>query len=206
MTSARTVGEVFRDRLRTVRERKRWKQFQLAERVTEMGAPMHQTAIAKIENGERKVTLDDAMRLAAALDVSPLSLILPLGDEDAMSLAPRAEPMPAKLVRAWIDGTLPVTAVLYAAEGLETEYRTLDGLVLDEAEALERRRFYASEESSGRWKMSQVPGLAHLRAAVEGYSGACAADASAGARRAKLALIEAEVARQVAALDTEEMD
>ncbi len=57
-------------------------QVKLAERMAELGTPMHHTVIAKIENGDRGVSVDDLVALAAALDVSPLRLLLPANRRD----------------------------------------------------------------------------------------------------------------------------
>lgn len=39
-------------------------------------AGLHQTAVARIENGERKPTLDTILKLAAGLEVSPAKLFV----------------------------------------------------------------------------------------------------------------------------------
>ncbi|PND55522.1 hypothetical protein CRM90_22485 [Mycobacterium sp. ENV421] len=49
----------------------------LAERTKELGAPVHRTALPKIESGERDITITELVGLAAALDVPPLSLLFP---------------------------------------------------------------------------------------------------------------------------------
>lgn len=67
-------GQIFAQQLRAVRERRRWNQQQLADRLAELGDPMDRSTIAKIENGSRQISLDEALRLAAALEVSPVHL------------------------------------------------------------------------------------------------------------------------------------
>jgi transcriptional regulator with XRE-family HTH domain len=49
----------------------------LAKRLADAGRPLTHTALDKIERGTRRVDVDDLMALAAALDVSPATLLMP---------------------------------------------------------------------------------------------------------------------------------
>ena len=49
----------------------------LAARMAEVGRPLNHSALDKIEKGDRRVDVDDLMALAAALDVSPATLLMP---------------------------------------------------------------------------------------------------------------------------------
>ena len=49
----------------------------LAQRLADVGRPLTHTALDKIERGTRRVDVDDLMALAAALDVSPATLLMP---------------------------------------------------------------------------------------------------------------------------------
>lgn len=51
--------------------------MKLAARTGDLGYPIHRTAIAKIESGERVVTIPELFVLSAALSVPPLALIFP---------------------------------------------------------------------------------------------------------------------------------
>ena len=66
---ARNVGELRGRRQFSVRD--------LSRRLEELGTPMLASAISKIENGQRKVTVDELVALARALNVSPVRLLLP---------------------------------------------------------------------------------------------------------------------------------
>lgn len=50
---------------------------ELSERLGDLGNPIPPLGLRRIENGERRVTVDDLCALAVALDVSPLTLLLP---------------------------------------------------------------------------------------------------------------------------------
>ena len=49
----------------------------LAQRLADVGRPLTHAALDKIERGTRRVDVDDLMALAAALDVSPATLLMP---------------------------------------------------------------------------------------------------------------------------------
>lgn len=109
-----TISETFATRLREARQRRRWSQAELAQRVTALGHRLDKATIAKIERAgleertakARRVTIEDAVALAAALDVPLLSLLLPAEDED-LALAPELV-LRSRLASAWMAGVLPL--------------------------------------------------------------------------------------------------
>ncbi len=106
-TTATTPGETFRHRLREAREARPMSQRGLAARLTELGLPMSQAAVTRIERGDRKCSLDEAVAIAAALDVAPMHLFLPIDGDDPVQLAPALE-VDAPLARAWARGEQPL--------------------------------------------------------------------------------------------------
>jgi transcriptional regulator with XRE-family HTH domain len=99
-------SENFTRRLREARTRRGWTQAELAKRVTALGHSLDKTAVTKLEGGNRKVTLDDAVALAAALDVPVLSLLLPAEGDAALT---RKLAIPFPFARAWMSGQLPLS-------------------------------------------------------------------------------------------------
>ncbi len=100
-----SIGQVFARGLKAQREGQRLSQAELAKRLVELGHGMHQTAIAKIETNDRTVSLQDAMALAAALNVSPAYLIS--GDysmEKTVAVTHKLKVSPRQ-VRQWVRGT-----------------------------------------------------------------------------------------------------
>lgn len=215
-------SEIFREQLRACRERKGWKQRHLAERLTELGDKVHQTAVAKIENGEKKVTLDQAIEIAAALDVSPLALFLPRDDDAGVCLAPSAAPQSSATVRAWITGEMPeltselrvppvdvagtlsrdeVERLMQPEAGTEWGYRTLEGRPLTKSEALKRRNFYEDEVSEGERRIRRAPGVAHLLRDARFAAEAIADGEDPAIIRSYLDRLTAEIERQQAELD-----
>ncbi len=106
---ARSASEVTAERVRAHREQKGWSQERLARAMTELGHPMHQTAIAKIEARLRKVTVDDLLVLAVALEVPPPLLFLPIDTEEDLALTPSKKVYPWR-VWEWLHGEEPLPA------------------------------------------------------------------------------------------------
>ena len=65
----REVAGVFGSRVRDRRLARRWTLEELAER-----AGLHYTYVGVVERGEANITLFNAVRIAAALDVNPAEL------------------------------------------------------------------------------------------------------------------------------------
>ncbi len=95
------------EKVRKLRREREWSQAQLAEAVTRLGHPMHQTAIAKIEAKQRKVSVDDLLVLALALDVPPPLLFLPFEKDDDLALTPTTAIFPWR-VWEWLHGEEPL--------------------------------------------------------------------------------------------------
>lgn len=103
---ARAIGEVLAEKVRTYRERLGLRQEDLAERTAQLGHPLSRVTLAKIEAGGSRAdnaTLDDVLVLAAALDVPPPLLFLPLGEAESIELAPGLIAHP-HVVLDWLAG------------------------------------------------------------------------------------------------------
>lgn len=66
---------IFARRLREVRQQAGVTQQQMATRMTEAGHKLHRSAVAKIELGERPVTIGEAVQLAGILGVPLMELV-----------------------------------------------------------------------------------------------------------------------------------
>ena len=60
----------------------------LRDRLADAGLDLNQAAIARMERGERKITLDEAVTISAVLDVAPVHLFLPVEGNGPVWLAP----------------------------------------------------------------------------------------------------------------------
>ena len=84
---------------------------ELADRVQSLGGKLDRAAIAKIESQLRNVTLDEALLLALALNVSPVHLVFPLDDDEQVLLAPDGPSVTAKEAREWLRGRAAIQGV-----------------------------------------------------------------------------------------------
>lgn len=174
MTSAaRPASAVAAERIRKARGERGLTQGDLADAVTELGHPMHQSAIAKIEAGQRKITLDDLLVLAVALDVPPPLLFLPIDTEEDLALTPKKtayswrvwewlhgeEPLPWSSTRVWAQGAEP--ALLYAE--VRDAQKAANRVLLNIREA----EFEGDEAALRRAKRRYVATLRRLQAALE---------------------------------------
>lgn len=103
-------GEVLAHRVREIRARRGWTQQQVADRLAAVGYPSHRLTVAKIEKGGTRADnapLSEILALAAALDVAPVHLIVPLEDETAVAVTPGLV-VPAAVARAWVRGKHPL--------------------------------------------------------------------------------------------------
>jgi transcriptional regulator with XRE-family HTH domain len=69
------ADSIFAGRLRTVRKQAGATQKQLADRMADRGHKMLQSTVAKIESGERPVSIGEAVQLAEVLGVSLMDLV-----------------------------------------------------------------------------------------------------------------------------------
>lgn len=79
-------------------------QQDLANRIEELGGALDRSMIARIEGGtKRRILIDDALMVAAALGVNPLHLITPREANSTVQLAPELERESIE-VRSWFVG------------------------------------------------------------------------------------------------------
>jgi len=109
------TSERVRLRVAALRERRRLTLAQLSDRLTHLGHPLGTTAISRIEQGDRRVDVDDLVALAAALNVSPLGLLLPHEQQGHAPLTEDTEVAVDHLWR-WANGTEPLSMFVFADE------------------------------------------------------------------------------------------
>jgi len=81
---------------------------QLSAVMTEVGRPILPSGLSKIEQGDRRVDVDDLVALALALDVSPNRLLLPgAAGDDPMELSGEATASEEAVWR-WATGETPL--------------------------------------------------------------------------------------------------
>lgn len=168
-------SNVLAQRLREVREHKGWTQQQLADRLKQANTTIIDRAtVGKIEGGTRKITLDEALWLAAVLDVAPPFLFLPTASLEKVAILPSYS-INADAARQWLMGREPL--------GVDVQ---------DE-------EFFYRERSEFERLAHRQPGLWHLEEVTRLFATALI-DGDDGDAEARLDQIEAETARQRAAI------
>jgi transcriptional regulator with XRE-family HTH domain len=109
MAKASSVGEVVGRHVRSYRQKLGWRQQDLADETSKLGHPINRVSLTKLEAGGTRaanVSLVDTMVLAAALNVPPPLLFLPLGEEDVVAITPAVKVHP-HIVLDWVTGEAP---------------------------------------------------------------------------------------------------
>jgi transcriptional regulator with XRE-family HTH domain len=83
----------------------------LANKLGEVGRPLGHSAVDQIEKGTRRVDVDDLMALAAALDVAPVTLLMPDTTAEGWDTAVEATGIPdgitAQHLWLWLTAVHP---------------------------------------------------------------------------------------------------
>jgi transcriptional regulator with XRE-family HTH domain len=118
MVKSRRASEILAAQLPVWRERRNGLSAQqLADRIADLGGKLGRVAISEIENGRRGVSLDEALLLAAALNVPPPILFFPLGTGEHVAITPTSVIHPDFASR-WLAGVQPLAATDRSAMGL----------------------------------------------------------------------------------------
>ena len=102
----RRPEEYVAERVRLARKHKGWNQAQLVARLNELGfTTWRQSKVAKLEKGTvKRLTIEEVLALAAALDVQPIHLLVGEGEVEVAPTLKRS----AVDFRAWLRGELPL--------------------------------------------------------------------------------------------------
>lgn len=80
----------------------------VAARLVEVGRPLPHTSVSDIENGSRRVDVDDLTALAIVLGVSPITLLMPSADDsDAEVTCTGIASAPAQMLWEWLRALGP---------------------------------------------------------------------------------------------------
>lgn len=154
MRTVRT-SELLGERVRELRDHRDLSQRGFADLMRTLGVPLHHATVAKVEKGTRKVSIDEIMAFAYALDVAPINLFTPFdeyGDTLKVRVVDREDGDPVDVspagLRAWVRGTAPL--------------RGQDG------------RLYYSTVPGAEWARRRRSTADRLQAAVDDYTAAVA--------------------------------
>lgn len=113
MSDPQGPADAFRLQIAQVRAGRGMSQGDLVKRLQELGVetkkgnPIDRATLARIEAGKRRVTLEEAIQIAAALEVPPLYLIVPRQARSEFSITPTLT-VSSETARAWLAGMEPL--------------------------------------------------------------------------------------------------
>lgn len=103
------TGQAVAANLTRFRKRREMTSRQLSAALTRAGRPIPASGITRMERGERHVTVDELVALAAVLKTSPSALLLPLDDDPAHTIEiTGAGKVGADIAWNWMDGVRPL--------------------------------------------------------------------------------------------------
>ena len=107
--AVKDFGTIVRRQARRIRSAQGLTVDQLAARCEELGlTDFNSTLITAIEIGRKKsVTVNEWIQLAAALNVAPIHLLVPM-DSDQETWVGEKRSYPAADVRRWVQGSMPL--------------------------------------------------------------------------------------------------
>lgn len=104
----RETHEIVRTNLERIRRSRGWTLQTLSDRMTGE-VQLSVSGLSKIETGARGVDVDDLVAIAAALDVSPLALLLPSQVSPFELVHVGGTALEARVLWEWAIGQSPIT-------------------------------------------------------------------------------------------------
>lgn len=108
------TGNTVRANIARIRDDRRLTLRKLSTLLGEVGRPLGHTAISDIENGSRRVDVDDLIALAVALGVSPNTLLMPSpeeykgAEEKTVDVTGSPDPVDPNDYWTFLDGMRPI--------------------------------------------------------------------------------------------------
>ncbi|UHJ58025.1 helix-turn-helix domain-containing protein [Mycolicibacterium fortuitum] len=114
------TGDAVRKNIRRIRDDKGISAPELSEGLKRLGRPIPPLGISRIENGQRRVDVDDLMAISIVLGVSPTTLLMtPTLDSDGVDIQSKDDlvsitgwhkPLSPRPTWLWIGGEEPLVA------------------------------------------------------------------------------------------------
>ncbi|MCK8671023.1 helix-turn-helix domain-containing protein [Rhodococcus sp. HM1] len=102
------TGEAVAANIARMRSRSGLTLRQLAARISDAGRPISHTTLSQIEAYSRRVTVDELVAIAAALDVTPSTLLMPHVDDASTEVeASGVQPTTAFDLWRWVTAQAP---------------------------------------------------------------------------------------------------
>ncbi len=113
------TGEAVRANIKQIRDSQGMSQSDLSSTMGNLGRSIPPLGIHRIENGDRRVDVDDLVGFAVALSTTPATLLMPKVDtaspEDQVKLLDVAPTVSAKRAWEWITGRSRIASMRFSA-------------------------------------------------------------------------------------------
>jgi transcriptional regulator with XRE-family HTH domain len=113
------LSTVVSERVKQYRQKKKWSQGRLIEEMGKLGYKTDRSTLTRLEGNQSRaehVPLREILVLAAVLDVPPVLLFVPLGEDVELQLTPELRMDPHSAYE-WIAGAAPLAVVDEDGEG-----------------------------------------------------------------------------------------
>src|SRR4051795_10305771 len=91
------------ENVKRLRAERRWSLAELSDEMEKAGRPMLASGLHRLEQGKRRIDVDDVVALGIAFDKDPVTLLLPPEADGVVRLTAERE-VPAELAWAWMRG------------------------------------------------------------------------------------------------------
>jgi transcriptional regulator with XRE-family HTH domain len=105
------IGVAVAQNVEQLRESRNLSYAELSRRLTELGRPIAPLGLTRIKDRKRRVDVDDLVALALALDVSPVTLLLPDASANGSArVTEGGEDYPREQIWIWLIAEAPIDA------------------------------------------------------------------------------------------------
>jgi transcriptional regulator with XRE-family HTH domain len=142
------ISDYVTENVKRLRAARRLSLAELSEEMTRAGRPMLASGLHRLEQGKRRVDCDDLVGLAIALDVSPITLLMPWSAHGEVELTDKVR---ANLLEAW-DWMRGLRPLSWSVEQIAERLAPLPEGVTDEDSDTD-----VEEYVSARFRLTAVP-------------------------------------------------
>lgn len=164
--NAPSVRQVIGSNIRRIRTLRRMKGQQLVDRLDKLGFPLPISGLSEVETAKRRVTVEELLIFAIALNTSVIDLITPTGGSP-LAVADGVEPLEPAWLEPWLRGEIPLPQELWG-DGSWGSLMAFDPAQIDEFHAATSEHRRMMHRRDARPEMVAIDGLRErVRRAIE---------------------------------------